>query len=128
VRPASEQHDSAHAAWEGAPSLNPQTGRPYTFLEMPTSMHLALVSRASGLVLAQGRYAALLGSLHFTGLYEAAAARHAASSDRQAVQAFLEREYAFQQQVLATLRDDPCYAPYAAPEIVARNRRLVSTW
>jgi hypothetical protein len=123
-----EQHDIAHAAWEAAPILNPQTGRPYSFLEMPTHMHLTIVSRASALLLPQGRYAALLVSLHFTGLYEASAARHAASPDRQAVQDFLAREYAFQQQMLATLRDDPYYAPYAAPDIVARNRQLVRTW
>ncbi len=125
---AAEQHDIAHALWEATPTLNPQTGRPYSFLEMPTHMHLALVSRASALLLSQGRYAALLVSLHFIGLYEASAAQHAASSDRQAVQDFLAREYAFQQQVLATLRDDPYYAPYAAPDIVARNRQLVRTW
>ena len=125
---AAEQHDIAHAAWETAPILNPQTGRPYSFLEMPTHMHLALVSRASALLLPQGRYAALLVSLHFTGLYEASVARRTSSEDRQAVQDFLDREYSFQQRVLATLRDDPYYAPYAAPGIVARNRQLVRIW
>lgn len=125
---AAEQHDIAHALWEGSPTLNLQTGRPYSFLEMPTHMHLTIVSRASALLLPQCRYAALLVSLHFTGLYEASAARHAASPDHQEVQNFLAREYAFQQQVLATLRDDPYYAPYAAPEMVARNRQLVRTW
>jgi hypothetical protein len=125
---AAEQHDIAHAVWEAAPTLNPQTGRPYSFFEMPTDMHLALVSRASALVLPQGRYAALLVSLHFSGLYEAHDAGHASSKDHQAVRDFLAREYAFQKQMLATLRDDPYYAPYAAADIVARNRQLVSTW
>jgi hypothetical protein len=73
-------------------------------------------------------YGALLVSLHFTGHYESSAARHAASPDRQAVQDFLAREYVFQQQMLATLRDDPYYAPYTAPDIVAHNRQLVRTW
>lgn len=44
------------------------------------------------------------------------------------MQDFLAREYVFQQQMLATLRDDPYYAPYAAPDFVAHNRQLVRTW
>jgi Protein of unknown function (DUF3891) len=28
---AAEQHDLAHSLWERAPTLNPQTGRPYSF-------------------------------------------------------------------------------------------------
>src|SRR6266446_1659366 len=41
---AAEQHDLAHALWERSPALNPQTGRPYSFLDMPANMRLALVS------------------------------------------------------------------------------------
>src|SRR5207248_10903549 len=74
---AADQHDRAHALWERAPTLNPQTGRPYSFLDMPTNMRLALVSSASALLLAQSRYAALLVSLHFTSLYEMYDTRHA---------------------------------------------------
>jgi Protein of unknown function (DUF3891) len=33
-----EQHDMAYALWERAPTLNPQTGRPYSFLDMPTNI------------------------------------------------------------------------------------------
>jgi Protein of unknown function (DUF3891) len=33
-----EQHDMAYALWERAPTLNPQTGRPYSFLDMPTNV------------------------------------------------------------------------------------------
>ncbi len=125
---AADQHDMAHALWERAPTLNPQTGRPYSFLDMPTNMRLALVSSASTLLLAQSRYAALLVSLHFTSLYEMYDTRHASGEERQAMQDFLAREDAFQQHVLATLRDDPYYVPYAASDIVARNRHLLRTW
>ncbi len=125
---AAEQHDLAHALWERTPTLNPQTGRPYSFLDMPATMRLALVSSASALLLAQSRYAALLLSLHFTSLYETYDLQRASGEERRAMQDFLAREDAFQQQMLASLRDDPTYAPYATPEMVARNRRLLSTW
>ena len=125
---AAEQHDLAHALWERAPTLNPQTGRPYSFLDMSAKIRLALVSSASTLLLAQSRYAALLVSLHFTGLYETYDTRHVSSEDGPAMQDFLAREYSFQQQILASLRDDPSYAAYATPDIVARNRHLIRTW
>jgi hypothetical protein len=125
---AAEQHDLAHALWERAPTLNPHTGRPYSFLDMPVNMRLTLVSSASALLLAQSRYAALLVSLHFTGLYETYDIQRTSGEERQAMQDFLAHEDAFRQHLLATLRDDPSYASYATPEIVARNRHLLRTW
>jgi uncharacterized protein DUF3891 len=123
-----EQHDIAHADWERAPKLNPQTGRPYSFLELPKTMHIPIVSSASSLVLNQARYAALLVSLHFTGLYQGYDTTQGSTEDSQAVQAFLAREYAFQEQLLTSFRSDPYYAPYATPDIVARNQELIRTW
>ena len=55
-----EQHDVGHTAWEQAPTLNPQTGLPHSFLEMPRQLHVQLWSQAARCVLPQGRYAALL--------------------------------------------------------------------
>src|SRR5437764_12215845 len=98
-----EQHDVGHAAWEASPTLNPATGRPYSFLELPLDEHLRLWSTAGRLALAQGRYAALLVSRHGTGLYErrdpgALPPEHAA-----AVRAFLERERGFQDGLVDSL-------------------------
>ncbi len=123
-----EQHDIAHADWERAPILNPRTGRPYSFLEAPKTMHIPIVSCASSLVLNQGRYAAFLVSLHFTGLYEGYDTTQGSPEDSRAIQAFLAREYAFQERLLTSLRNDPYYAPYTTPGIVARNQGLIRTW
>src|SRR5258708_2481799 len=125
---AAEQHDLAHALWERTPRINSQTGRPYSFLDMPANMRLALVSSASALITVQSRYAALLVSLHFTSLYETYDLQRASGEEGQAMRDFLAREDTFQQQMLASLRDDPTYAPYATSEMVARNRHLLSTW
>jgi uncharacterized protein DUF3891 len=123
-----EQHDVGHTTWEQAPTLNPQTGLPYSFLEMPRQLHVQLWSEAARCVLPQGRYAALLVSLHGTGLYQRYNAANDLPENAQAVQHYLEQERAFQEELLATLRTDPHYGPYATEEVVSRNRRLVGVW
>jgi hypothetical protein len=124
-----EQHDVGHTEWEQAPTLNPQTGLPYSFFDMPRQLHAGLWSKAARLVLPQGRYPALLVSLHGTGLYERYYdATKDTPEDAQAVQNYLSNEYVFQQELLASLRADPYYGVYATEEVVARNRRLVGVW
>ena len=123
-----EQHDVGHTAWEQAPTLNPQTGLPYSFLEMPRQLHVQLWSEAARCVLPQGRYAALLVSLHGTGLYQRYDGANDLPENAQAVQHYLAQEHAFQEELLSTLRTDPHYGPYATQEVVARNRRLVGVW
>jgi Protein of unknown function (DUF3891) len=123
---AAEQHDNGWAAWEAAPTLNPATGRPHTFLELPRRAHLAIWAAAGRWALAQGRYPALLVSLHGTGLYEGRDA--AADPPAAAVAEFLADQRAFQAGLLASLRADPAWGPFAEPAVVARNRRLVGTW
>lgn len=123
-----EQHDIGMAAWDNAPTLNPRTGRPHTFMDMPTAVHLRLWSAAAPLVVPQSRYAALLVSLHGTGLYE----RRDLSADPpelvEAIRRFLDEQHRFQASLLASLRSDPDYAPHATPDAVARNRQLLRIW
>jgi len=125
---AAEQHDVGHAAWEAAPSLNPATGRPYSFLELPLEEHLRLWSTAGPLALAQGRYAALLVSRHGTGLYERRDLAALPDEQAAAVRAFLARERAFQDGLVDSLRGDRRYAAHAAEAALARNRRLIAAW
>lgn len=123
-----EQHDIGHTAWEQAPTLNPQTGLPFSFLEMPRQTHVQIWSAAARLALPQGRYAALLVSLHGTGLYQYYDPVRATPEDAHAVENYLAQERAFQEELLASLRADAHYGPYATKEVVARNRRLVQVW
>jgi hypothetical protein len=123
-----EQHDIGWATWEGAPTLNPATGRPHSFTQLPLAAHLAIWSVAAPLVLAQGRYAALLTSLHGTGLYEQRDTSQDAPAEVQAVRDFLTRQYAFQEALLTTLRAEPHYAAATTPAMVARNRHLIRLW
>jgi hypothetical protein len=118
---AAAQHDLGMAAWDAAPELNPDTGRPQSFLEMPVARHLELWSRAPLLARSQSRYAALLVSLHGTTLY---ARRDLAREPREtaaAIAAYLEAQHRLQDELRATL-------PSGAVDSLDRNRRRVFAW
>ena len=115
-----EQHDAGLAAWERAPTLNPETGLPRSFIELTLDEHLAAWSSAAPLVLAQSRYAALLVSMHGTALYERRDLNRLPPADADRIRAFLAAQRALQADLVASLD---------APEAqVRRNQRLVWTW
>jgi hypothetical protein len=115
---AAEQHDIGMAAWDARPELDPAAGLPYSFGSMPREMHVGLWREAARLLLPQGRYPALLVSLHGTGLYE----RYVSEEERRAepVRSYLEGEHSFQAAMIAALALD-------AAE-VRRNAALVRCW
>jgi hypothetical protein len=126
---AAEQHDIGWVTWETRPTLNPKTGRPRTFREMPTATHIELWSQALPFALTLGRYTALLVSLHGTGLYERfGPAPDAPAETLETVRAFVERERAAQQRLIDSLSGDPRYARYVDSATLQRNRRLISAW
>jgi hypothetical protein len=59
-----EQHDIGMAEWDRRPELNPDTGYPASFLELPLATHLALWTEAPERILSQSPYAAVLVSMH----------------------------------------------------------------
>jgi hypothetical protein len=125
---AAAQHDLGMAAWDADPRVNPETGRPQSFMEMPTEVHLELWTRAPRLALIQSRYAALLVSLHGTLLYEYRDWSRASTDVRRAVDAYRADQRALQEQLIASLAADRRYAPYVEPDALERNRRLVAAW
>lgn len=122
-------HDIGWIDWEQEPTVNEATGLPHSFLQLPTRVHLTIWEGASRRALAYGRYAALLTSMHFTGLYEQF---HDYSRDSEEdardARALVAREIAFQREMIAALRSDPRTAAWADDDVVPRNRRLVALW
>ena len=112
---AAEQHDIGMARWDSEPTLNPETGLPHGFTEMPRETHLALWSAAPAALAAQSPHAALLVSMHGTALYEARGGEPAPP-----VAAYLRDQRRFQESVIAELGLDRAR--------VARNQRLLWTW
>jgi hypothetical protein len=116
---AAEQHDIGIAAWDAAPTLNPDTGLPHSFVEMPVETHVELWGRAWELVLPQSRYVALLVSMHGTALYEM---RDLAKLDDRRAD-LVRRLLADQREVQRRLVE-----ALGHPADVARNQRLIWTW
>jgi hypothetical protein len=115
-----EQHDVGMTAWERAPTLNPETGLPRSFMELALDEHLAMWSSAAGLVVPQSRYAALLVSLHGSALYERRDLSRLRPEDAERVRAFLAGQNVLQHRLRASLHADGAQ--------VHRNQRLVWTW
>ena len=111
---AAEQHDIGMAEWDLEPSLNPETGLPHSFIEMPLEVHLGIWERAPRRVLSQSAYAALLVSMHGTALYERR------DPDAPGVREFLEGQRRLQEELVRITAADR--------DELRRHQRLIWTW
>jgi hypothetical protein len=110
---AAAQHDQGMAAWDAEPQLNPDTGRPYSFLEMPLETHLRLWSQGPRLALSQSRRVALLVSMHGAALY-------ARRAGEPAVDEYLAGQRALQEDLRESLG--------VGEEDALREQRLLAAW
>jgi hypothetical protein len=100
---AAEQHDIGMAEWDLAPTLNPDTGLPHSFMEMPLDVHLELWSAAASKLVAQSAHAALLVSMHGTALYEMRDLDRMTPADAGKVREFMGARRAEQEGLLSRL-------------------------
>jgi hypothetical protein len=114
---AAEQHDVGMAMWDVAPALNPETGRPRSFLQMELAVHLALWTEAPTRLLSQSRYAALLVSRHGTILYGRSDLDAMAPERSGPIREFLAHGRSFQARLAAELG--------LSDEELERNGRLI---
>lgn len=112
-----EQHDVGMAEWDLAPKLNPETGLPASFLQMPLKTHLGLWAAAPHKVVSQSPYAALLVSMHGHALYARRDTTEPDAEDSRMVREFLAGQESFQRDVLEHLGEDG--------ERARRNQKLV---
>jgi Protein of unknown function (DUF3891) len=125
---AAEQHDIGMACWDRDPAFNPETGLPYSFLEMPLEVHLGLWDAAPQRVMVQSRFAALLVSMHGARLYGRRNLEQLAPEQADAVRSYLERQRAFQRDLTEALSNDPVSRPWVGDQALQRNSQLVWTW
>jgi hypothetical protein len=114
------QHDIGMAEWDLAPALHPDTGLPVRFYELDRPTHLALWTQAPQRVLSQSRYAALLVSLHGTGLYERFPPPPGDPEVARLVASYLEGQRALQERLAAEVG--------ASKEELRRNQALLAAW
>ncbi|HVE67290.1 MAG TPA: DUF3891 family protein [Solirubrobacteraceae bacterium] len=110
---AAEQHDLGMAGWDAEPELDPETGRPRSFLDMALETHLELWGRAPWLALSQSRWAGLLVSMHGSTLYGRRAGE-------PGVREFLDAQAELQRWLVESLG--------VGAEQAARNQRLLAAW
>jgi hypothetical protein len=123
-----EQHDVGMAQWDLAPTVNPDTGLPHSFIEMPVAVRVALWREGPRRLVSQSRYAALLAAMHGRRLHERIELTDLAPDSAGIVRSFLADSRDFEAQLLGSLTADPASAAFADPELVARNSQLVWTW
>jgi hypothetical protein len=105
-----EQHDIGMADWDRRPELNPETGYPTSFVELPLATHIALWTEAPDRILSQSPYAALLVSMH----------GHALFRDREPtpeIERYLRAQEELQNDLLERIGEDRARA--------RRNQQLV---
>ena len=126
---AAELHDIGWQTWEGNPTLNPETGVPYTFRELPRREYLQVWTRARRFSTIINRYAALLISRHGTRLLARyGPAEDAPRAEKEQIEGFLRREAAAQGRLIESLAESPRYEPFVSDEVLDRNSGLISTW
>jgi hypothetical protein len=124
---AAALHDVGYLNWEQMPTLNPKSGLPYSFLELPTASRLTLWRKSVEETMRYGRYPALLVSMHFSHLCE----RHRKfESPREfdLQKKFLHDQGELRRTLITSLQNDFYYGAWAADENIERNARLVSVW
>lgn len=75
-----------------------------------------------------GRYAALLVSLHGMGLYERFTNWKKSPDATPVVEAFLQQEKAFQQELIDRLAQDPACRDYVTQKRSPATRNLSRRW
>jgi hypothetical protein len=125
---AAREHDNGWSEWELAPGIDPKTRFPYTFMSIPTEEHVVLYQRGLERLAKVDRYAALLVSLHCSGLYDRAratipgySAKYVKSTESQLVNEFLQRLKLQQLRLKVDLRTNPATKSLAEDKSLEKN-------
>jgi hypothetical protein len=102
-------HDLGWAPWELAPQIDPRTGLPYQFYELPDRQYAEIWARGTDAAETFGRLVGLLVSRHFTRL----------AGRREGVRDLVERERRRQSALTAELGLEPATLD-AASDLLAR--------
>ncbi|HEY3188422.1 MAG TPA: DUF3891 family protein [Solirubrobacteraceae bacterium] len=106
---AATVHDVGWAPWEQAPQIDPRTGLPYQFFEVPDRQYEEIWARGTDEAVTFGRLVGLLVSRHFTRL----------AGRREGLRALVERERERQTALAAALGLDAATLD-AASDLLAR--------
>jgi len=114
---AISRHDEGWADWDAEPGVDPNSGRPLSFMEMPQAASLEIWTRSINAAAELGPLAAHVVSAHFTALLQNAGAKWSADpKEFQLSRQFLNEQSEAREVWLAT---------WQAPEPTKRTRKVV---
>ncbi len=127
---AAGEHDNGWADWELRPQIDPKTRLPYSFMSIPTDVHIDLYQRGIERVVKRDRYAGLLASLHASGLYDRAratipgfSAKYVKSTESELVSGFLQALKLQQLRLKVDLRGDAATKELVQDKLLETNSR-----
>jgi hypothetical protein len=124
---AAEQHDIGFLDWECEPTLNVKTGLPYTFDELPESVHFEIWNKGIFQLVPVCYYASLVVSLHFCSLCRRFH-QDQSGSDRAVVDHFLTIQKEHQNRAREAMERDPLLERAVAREVLDYHRDLIAVW
>src|SRR5580692_11693736 len=124
---AAEQHDRGFLDWERQPTLNPKSGLPHTFENIPLSLHVELRKRSILELKAVSLYAALVTSLYFARTVGKQSPLES-HEDRQRIAEFLQEQNALQRNLFGSLRKDPYLRSACSDRAIEYNQKLLAAW
>jgi hypothetical protein len=130
LRLAASEHDNGWREWELQPLIDPKTRLPYSFMSLPTDVHIELYKRGIERVVKSDRYAGLLVSMHASGLYDRAhatipgySAKYVKSTETELVNGFLQALKLQQLRLKVDLRADGGGKDLVQEKLLERNSR-----
>lgn len=125
---AAARHDDGWASFDRHPGLNPGTGAPYDFKNIPISDHMTIWDRSVALAGQYSRFGALLVSRHISGLFSMHDFAGEPEDVRQKAGQFEKRQFALQKRLTAGLAKDNFYRHFIEDRTLDWHRRLLSAF
>jgi hypothetical protein len=125
---AAAEHDNGWQEWEIAPSVDPKSFAPYSFMSVPTGEHVALYQRGIDRVVKTNLYAGLLVASHCMGLYDRAkatmpgySAKYVKAQEQHHADDFVQRLRLQQLRLKVDLRNDPATKAFTDEKLITAN-------
>jgi hypothetical protein len=125
---AAAEHDNGWQEWEIAPSVDPKSFAPYSFMSVPTGEHVALYQRGIDRVVKTNLYAGLLVATHCMGLYDRAmatmpgySAKYVKAQEQHHANDFVQRLRLQQLRLKVDLRNDPATKAFTDEKLITAN-------
>jgi hypothetical protein len=130
---AAAEHDNGWQEWELAPSVDPKSYLPYTFMSVPTEEHIALYQRGIERIVKADMYAGLMVAGHCTGLYDRThatipgySAKYVKSEEQHAANDFVQRLRLQQLRLKVDLRNAAAMKPYTDEKLLTANQQRLN--